>query len=121
MMITQASRQTAYLLLAFVISSNVLGNILIKIGAEASTKKTILLGMFGWQLAAGIACFACGVLVYAFALRLVPLYVAQSVVVLQFVGVNLAAAVFFKESVANSQWLGIALIVAGLSLVIRQA
>ena len=120
-MIIQASRQTAYLLLAFVIASNVLGNILIKVGTEAPAKKAILLGIFGWQLVAGIACFACGVLFYAFALKLVPLYVAQSVVILQFVGILFAAAILFREAISNSQWLGIALIVAGLSLVIRQA
>jgi drug/metabolite transporter (DMT)-like permease len=98
----------------------VAGNILIKMGSIVSQRNAVIFGLFGWQTAAGVMCFASGVLIYASALRTLPLYAAQSVVILQFVGALLAAVAFFEEQISQSQWVGIALIVFGLSLVIRQ-
>ena len=77
----------------------------------------IFLGFFGWQTLLGIGFFASGVVFYGLALKLLPLYLAQAVVILQFVGVILAAAIIFGEVIEMRQWLGIAFIGIGLSLV----
>jgi multidrug transporter EmrE-like cation transporter len=109
-----------YLSLTAVILANVTGNILIKMGSSVSVRHTIFFGLFGWQTVVAITCFASGVLFYAFALRTIPLYAVQSIVILQFVGILLAATLFFKEGISASQW-GSDFVALGLSLVIRQA
>jgi drug/metabolite transporter (DMT)-like permease len=109
-----------YVSLAVVIVANVAGNVLIKIGSSVSRRDAIFFGLFGWQTAVAIMCFASGVLLYAYALRTLPLYAAQSIVILQFVGALLAAVALFGEQITRPQWAGIAFIVFGLSLVIRQ-
>jgi hypothetical protein len=53
-------------------------------------------GIFGWQALVGIGFFASGVLFYGLALKL-PLYVAQSVVALQFVGAILARLLYLAN------------------------
>ena len=110
----------SYLALAAVVIANVAGNIFMKIGSSSPPREAIFFGVFGWQTALGITCFASGVLFYAFALRTLPLYAAQSVVILQFAGVMLSAALFFRENISPLQWTGIFLILTGLTLVIRQ-
>jgi drug/metabolite transporter (DMT)-like permease len=103
-----------------VVVGNVLGNVLLKIGSSVEPGKAMLLGMFGWQTAAGIGCFASGVLFYAFALKSLPLHVAQAITALQFVGAIGAAAILFGEPITNTNWAGIALICAGLILVLAR-
>ena len=120
-MTEHAARLTAYALLAVVVASNVLGNMFIKLASQSFSKHVFLWGFLSWQLAAGIACFACGVLVYATALRSVPLYAAQSIVALQFIGIVFMASIYFKEQITHLQWAGITFMVLGLALVLRQA
>ena len=114
-------RTYPYLSLLTVIAANVAANVFMKIGSSAPENQTILFGMFGWQTAVAICLFACGVIFYGFALKVLPLYAAQSIVILQFVGVVLMASLLFKEPIDGHQWAGIALIVLGLTLVIPRS
>jgi drug/metabolite transporter (DMT)-like permease len=91
-----------------------------KLGSSVDARHAPILGVFGWQTLLGIGFFASGVVFYGLALKIVPLYAAQAVVTLQFVGVILAAVIVFGEALDLRQWLGIAFIVIGLSLVTRQ-
>lgn len=109
----------AYLAMAAVVICNIVGNIFMKIGSSAVGSRAVLLGLFGWQTAAGLLCFGLGVLFYALALKTLPLHVAQAVAALQFVGVVTAAVLVFGEAMSLEKWLGIALICSGLLLVTR--
>ena len=115
------ARTYPYLSLLTVIAANVAANVFMKIGSSAPENQTILFGMFGWQTAVAVCLFACGVIFYGFALKVLPLYAAQSIVILQFVGVVLMASLLFKEPIDGRQWAGIALIVLGLTLVIPRS
>lgn len=114
------ARSLPYTLLSVVVISNVLGNIFIKLGSSVNEKHAVIFGIFGLQTLLGICFFASGVLTYGWALKTLPLYAAQSVVIMQFVGVILAALVIFGERIELHQWFGIAFILIGLSLVLRQ-
>ncbi len=108
----------AYFALCAVVMSNVLGNVFIKFGSSVGPKQAIMFG-FGWQTFVGICFFASGVLLYAWALKLVPLYVAQTIAALQYVGNILAASVIFGEPITPKQWIGIVLICTGLGVINR--
>lgn len=106
-----------YLAMAGVVIGNVAGNVLLKMGANAEGSRAVLLGIFGWQTLAGIACFATAVLLYAWSLKHLPLYLAQTIASLQFAGAILAASTIFGETIRPHQWAGLALILVGLSVV----
>jgi len=108
-----------HLAMAAVICGNVLGNIFIKLGSVANSDRTLLFGMFGWQTLVGAGCFAAGLMSYAWALKYLPLHMAQAIAALQFVGVILAAVLVFGESIGQVKWVGIAMIATGLLLVTR--
>jgi drug/metabolite transporter (DMT)-like permease len=109
-----------YAALSAVVVMNVLGNVFMKLGSSVDERHALIFGIFGWHTLLGISCFASGVLFYGFALKVLPLYLAQAVVALQFIGVILAAAIFFGEAINAPQWFGMIFIVVGLSLVTRQ-
>ena len=78
--------------------SNVLGNIFMKLGSSVDAKHAHIFGLFGWQTLLGIGFFASGV-IFMDLTQVLPLYLAQAVVILQFVGVILAAAILFREAI----------------------
>jgi multidrug transporter EmrE-like cation transporter len=102
-----------------VVAGNVVGNVLIKIGATAPSGRAYLFGLFGWQTAAGIGCFGASVFLYAWVLKYLPLHVAQAVASLQFAGAVFAAAFLLGETVTPQKWVGIAFIWVGLSIVLH--
>lgn len=106
-------RLLGYLALAMVIAGNAAGNIFLKLGA-ASGKDNGFYDLVNWRTATGIACFAFGILAYAWALKHIELHVAQIVVSVQYVAVIALAAMLLGEHVTQSQWIGIALITLGL-------
>jgi drug/metabolite transporter (DMT)-like permease len=116
---TELPRFLPYVTLLFVVAGNVVGNVLIKVGATAPSGSANLFGLFGWQTAAGIACFGSSVLLYAWVLKYLPLHVAQAVVSLQFAGTVLAAAFLLGETITAQKWLGIVFIWIGLSIVLH--
>jgi drug/metabolite transporter (DMT)-like permease len=117
-MTLDTQRLLSFLALGLVILGNAAGNVLLKLGANPNAPRP-LFGLLGWQTAAGVVCFAFGILAYAWALRHIELHVAQIVVALQYVTVILLAALLLGEQIPTTQWFGIALIAAGLFICTR--
>jgi drug/metabolite transporter (DMT)-like permease len=111
-------RLLGFLALGMVILGSSLGNVLLKIGAQASAQSP-LFGRMNWPTLAGIASFGCGLLAYAWALRQFELHTAQIVVSLQYVSVILLSYFLLGERIGATQWLGIGLIAAGLFVCTR--
>jgi len=111
-------RVLGFAALVLVIASNAAGNVLLKMGAGAA-RQGALFGLLNWQTVAGVACFAFGILSYSWALRHIELHVAQITVSLQYVAVIVLAALLLGEAVSTNQWIGIALIAAGLFVCTR--
>jgi len=111
-------RLVGFLALALVIAGNATGNILLKIGATVPQKNT-LFGLLSWQTIAGIACFAFGILSYAWALKSIELHVAQIILSMQYVVVIGLAVVLLDEHVTPAQWVGIGFIALGLFICAR--
>jgi multidrug transporter EmrE-like cation transporter len=107
----------AYSAMFAVVFGNVTGNVLMKAGGSVEPNRTILFGIIAWQTLAGIAFFASSIVLYAWVLRQLPLYIAQAIASLQFVGATLAAAILFGESIAPGKWFGVGLIVSGLIVI----
>ena len=95
---------------------NILGNASFKLSALAANWK----GLLGWQVAGNLAGFIT-VLTLTGLLRYLPLHVAQPMVQgLAIMGVQiLAARLFFHEAISPTQWLGMAVIIAGIMLIQR--
>jgi len=116
---TSLARVLPYLGMSAVVVGNVAANIFIKLGADRAVSRPVWLGLLGWPTLVGIGLFGVSVLLYAWVLKHLPLYMAQSMAALQFVGVILAAALLFDEMISIRQWMGFALIVLGLAVVTR--
>ena len=93
---------------------NILGNASFKLSALAVNWK----GLVGWQVAGNLAGFVT-VLTLTGLLKYLPLHVAQPMVQgLAILGVQiLAARLFFHEAISPTQWLGMAVIIAGMVLI----
>jgi multidrug transporter EmrE-like cation transporter len=110
-----------YLLLIGVVCANIAANVLIKLGANSVALSSGLMALVNPRVVAGIACFGVGVVLYAAALRSVPLNVAQSVAILQFAGVVLVSAILLHEVISPMRMVGIGLIGVGVIVVIFSA
>ena len=106
-----------YFALCAVVAGNATANLLLKVGATQD--RQWFFGILGWRSIFGIGCFGLAMLVYAWALRHVPLSQAQFVVVLQYPAVIMLAAVFLGEKVGPMQLLGLALVVLGMIIALR--
>lgn len=98
------------------ITGTVTGNLLMKIGANA-TPSPILLHLLSWKTFAGIAAFGLAGFIYAWILKYLPLNVANSLAAAQFVSVILVSAIVLAEPIPAPRWIGIGLIVAGILVV----
>ena len=107
--------------IAFVvmISLTVTANLLMKSGTNllAGKEINILAFILSWRLILGLTCFGCAALVYILILRWIPLNVAQSFAAAQFIVVILASWLVLGETIGSAQWLGIALITLGISII----
>jgi len=110
-------RALPYMAMGMVVAGNVLGNIFLKLGSGDNADRALMFGLFGWQTIAGIGFFASAVLLYAWALKHLPLHMAQGVASLQFIGAILAAWLIFQEAISLQKWVGIGLICMGLMFV----
>lgn len=108
---------TAYICMILAVISNIIGNIFLKMGATIDSKLGILFGFLGWHNLGAVVFFAIAMLGYSFALRVMPLHIAQSLSSMQFVGSIAAAALFFGEPISGLKWLGITFICVGLGLI----
>jgi undecaprenyl phosphate-alpha-L-ara4N flippase subunit ArnE len=96
------------------IACTVIANLLLKSGAAAAATASGIGAAVNWRIAAGLAAFGLAGVLYAIVLRWLPLNVAQSFAAAQFVAVIVASAVVLSEPISPGQWLGIALIAAGI-------
>lgn len=111
-----------YALLIGVVFANIAANVLMKLGAMAVAPGAgILTALTDARVLAGIACFGVSVVLYAAALRSVPLNVAQGVAVLQFAGVILASSILLHEAIPPLRLIGIGLIGLGVIVVVFSA
>lgn len=116
---TLSPRILGAIALALVIAGNAAGNIFLKLGADAARQRAAWLGIVNWQTIVGVACFAFGIVAYAWALRQFELHNAQIVVSLQYVVVIFLAGWLLREQITAMQWLGIGCIAIGLFFCIR--
>ena len=112
--------QTTLLIIATLLSV-VAGNILLKLGALETSEKTFVQTLLHWQIALGIMIFGAGAIFYMMLLKRIPLNVAQSVLVGQFVGVILASYFILHEPLSALRLVGIALITIGIAVVVMSS
>ena len=98
------------------VAGNTSANLLLKVGAN---DKLWLFGILGWRSLLGLTMFGLAVFAYAWALKFVPLSRAQYIAVLQYPLAIFLAAMFLGDRVSPMQWFGIALIVGGIVLSVR--
>jgi multidrug transporter EmrE-like cation transporter len=100
------------------IVGNVVLSVLAKIGFKLSAASSDWRGFWFWQILGNVAGFG-GVLTLTWLLRFVPLHVAYPVTMgLAVIAVQVFAAwLFFRETIGALQWVGTALVVAGIVLV----
>ena len=99
------------------IALNIAANILMKIGATVPVSQRIVFDLAGWQALVGACLLAASAIAYTLALRYLPLNIAQSFAVLQFIGVVLAANLILSEPIGAMRWLGMGLIALGIVVV----
>ncbi|MEM7124037.1 MAG: EamA family transporter [Pseudomonadota bacterium] len=106
--------------LVLVVACTVAANLLLKTGvgtASGGIAGTDLSGLINVRVVIGLMAFGLAFVFYALALQRVPLNVAQSFLVAQFVGVIIASAVVLGEPISPLRWAGIALIAGGIAIV----
>jgi multidrug transporter EmrE-like cation transporter len=112
----------AYLFLVAAFSLNAAGNILLKVGSlRGLTTQGPLISLLtqNWQFAVGIVVLALNALIYALALRTVPLSMAYPImVVMSFIIINAYALTALGEQLTLVQAIGYVCIVLGLALVV---
>jgi undecaprenyl phosphate-alpha-L-ara4N flippase subunit ArnE len=96
------------------IACTVIANLLLKSGAAAAVTGSGMGAVVNWRIVAGLAAFGLAGLLYAIVLRWLPLNVAQSFAAAQFIAVIVASSLVLAEPISPAQWLGIALIAAGI-------
>ena len=96
--------------------SSALASIFLKIGAQTLTESLSFLGLVSNQMVwVGAFFYAAAFLGYIYVLRLVPLSLAQPVITSGVSVVTvLFAIVFFRESMALLNWVGLVLICMGI-------
>ena|SRR5262245_43545965 len=100
------------------ITFTVVANLFLKTGAMATGAAQGLFGhLLNWRILAGLASFGLAACFYVLVLQWLPLNVAQSFAAAQFVAVILASAWVLSEPIGAGQWIGIALIAVGISIV----
>lgn len=100
------------------ISCTVAANLLTKIGAATrSGERFALFGLLDVYTLTGMVFFGLAFVFYAIVLRWLPLNVAQSLASLQYVAVILTARLVLGEAIGLIQWIGVALIIAGVATI----
>jgi drug/metabolite transporter (DMT)-like permease len=108
-----ACLMTVVLTFAFILTNSVVANLFLKVGS-ADAPARLLLGFMSWRSFIGLCFFGVGGLAYSYAMRLVPLNVAQSVMSIQYITIILASAFILGEVITPMRILGIALIASGV-------
>lgn len=98
---------------------NVLAGLLLKSGAM-QPNHAIFLNLLSIRSFFGLFCFGLGGLAYAWALRYVPLGIAQAILASQYVFVILGAWLIFDESIDSVQLAGFIFVGIGIALIISR-
>jgi len=94
------------------------GNVLLKVGVmRPGLSDTWPVSMVNMYTCLGTLSFGMAFLGYATLLQRMPLNLAQAIFSIQFVAVIISSAVFLGESIGTMRWLGIGLILVGISVV----
>jgi undecaprenyl phosphate-alpha-L-ara4N flippase subunit ArnE len=106
------------MILLAMIGFTILANLLLKTGATAgNAEQGQIAQLLNWRVFLGLFCFALAAGCYVAVLRWLPLNVAVSLAAAQYIGVILAARWLLSEPIESGQWIGIALIALGISII----
>lgn len=99
---------------------------MLRVGAIGLAELRRPLELFGrtlsvWQVWVGLALYVLSAAMWIIALSLVPLSVAYPFLGLTYIGVATIAVVKLREWLTPAQWLGIAMVVAGVIIVTLSA
>ena len=114
-----------YILLVVAVLFNGIANVLMKAGMRnapeaAGAVSAIKHYLHSWPVLLGLTLFALNVVAYTQALTKIPLSVAYPLMVsLSGVIVVSSSMLFFKEDISTVQWLGFALLIAGIVCVAK--
>lgn len=103
-----------FLLILVTLGFNIAGGYFAKLSAVAPDAPVIRYVLLA------LSCYGLGFFSYIFALKYIPLFVAQSLLVSQYVFMVAISFMVFDEPISLPQGLGIALIFAGLFLVVAK-
>ena len=101
---------------SFVIINSVIANLLLKMGGN-DPRSPILLNFLSWRSFLGLCFFGVGGLAYSWAVRLVPLYVAQSIMSIQYLLIMAASVALLGESMTPLRFIGVLLIAGGVFVI----
>lgn len=110
-----------FLGMCVVVVGNILGNYFLKKGGVALQEQYFYFQFLNIYFIVGVCCFSMSIILYAFVLSVLPLYQAQALASLQFLGSVLVGKYFFLEKISSLQFMGIILICAGIVLVLFRA
>ena len=107
-----------YILIIATIACTVLGNLLLKTGADKPGLHEVWpLSIVNMYVIGGAVSFGLGLLFYTMILKKMPLNIAQSIFSIQFVVVIIASSVFLNEAIPLVRWLGFAFVAVGLFII----
>lgn len=108
-----------FLFFLIMIACTVIANIFMKIGASGMDASLggFLARLFSWRVIVGLSFFVTSAMIYLIILSKVPLSVAQSFAAAQFIAVILTSWIILSEPITPMQWMGMALIAAGIGVV----
>lgn len=105
-----------WLALFAAIASSLVGQVLLKAGAEAAGAASFLSQLLRWQTVLGIGFYGAGALLYILALRKIPMSVALPTTAVSYVVIAIIGWWFFAEPLGAQKLAAIALIVTGVVL-----
>lgn len=98
------------------ICSSLVGQVLLKAGAEAMVGVSFITQMLRWQTMLGLCFYGAGALLYIMALRRIPMSVALPCTAASYVVIAAIGFYFFGEALGVQKMAAIALIAAGVVL-----
>ena len=98
------------------ICSSLIGQVLLKVGAEAVNGVSFISQMLRWQTLLGLCFYGSGAMLYIAALRRIPMSVALPCTAASYVVIAAIGWYFFGETMGVQKVAAIALIAAGVVL-----
>jgi small multidrug resistance pump len=106
----------AWLALGAAILASLVGQVLLKAGAEGMSGQGLLVQVLRWQTVIGIGLYGAGALLYIIALRRIPMSVALPCTAASYVVIALIGWWFFQEPLGAQKLAAIFLIATGVVL-----